>query len=84
VQWRHHTRACQGKCKCPGRNTSALAVKSGSNKIIYLDILIVLADAADDLSMLCHEQWIGAATDPMQGMKLKSPSQPFQGWERDF
>src|SRR6218665_3563555 len=40
-QWRHHTKACQGKC--PVRNTSALAaalaVKSDKNKIINQDIL---------------------------------------------
>src|SRR6218665_134799 len=29
-----HTRACHGKC--PSRNTSALAVKSGNNKILYM------------------------------------------------
>src|SRR6218665_602366 len=49
---------------CPGRNSSALAVKSGNNKIIYRpnDILTVLADAT--LYMPCHEQRAGAATDP--------------------
>ena len=42
--------------------TVALAVKSGNNKIIYEDILTALADAANDLSMPCHEQRTGAAT----------------------
>jgi len=49
--------------KCPGRNTSALAaamaVKGGNNEIIYQDILTALADATNDLSMPCHEQWTG-------------------------
>jgi len=59
-QWQRHTRAYQGKC--PGRNTSALAVKSGNNKMIYQDILTALADATNDLSMPYHEQRTGAAT----------------------
>ena len=53
-KWPRHTRACQGKCT--GRNTSALAIRSGRNKIIYEDILTALADATNDLSMPCHEQ----------------------------
>src|SRR6218665_1997905 len=64
IQWRRHTRACQGKC--PGRNTSSLAVKSGNNsKIIYQDILTALAYATKDLPMPCHEQRTGASTAPM-------------------
>ena len=59
AQLRRHTRACQGIC--PGRNTSALTVKSGSNKIIYHDISSALADATNDLSMPCHEQRTDAA-----------------------
>jgi len=63
-QWQHHTRVCQGKC--PGSNIFALAVAlaviSGKNRIIYQDILTALADAANDLSMPCHEHWAGTAT----------------------
>ena len=59
-QWRRHTRSRQGKC--PGRNISALAVKSGSSKIIYQDILTAITDATNDLPMPCHEQRTGAAT----------------------
>jgi len=54
VQWRRQTRACQGKC--PSRNTSALAVKSGNNKVICKYILTAIADATNDLSKPCHEQ----------------------------
>ena len=71
-QWRRHTRACQGKC--PGGNTfalaAALAVNSGNNKIIYQDILTALADATNDLTMLCHELRIGAATDRAEGKNV--------------
>jgi len=53
--------------QCPGRNTSALttalAVKSDNNKIIYQDISRALDDATNDLSMPCYEQRTGAATD---------------------
>src|SRR6218665_3765896 len=63
-QWRRHTREYQGKCS--GRNTSplatALAVKSGNNKIIYQNILTALADATNALPMPCLEQRTGAAT----------------------
>ena len=38
-------------------------MKSGNNKIIYLDILTALADATNDLSMPCNEQRTGDATD---------------------
>src|SRR6218665_268498 len=41
-QWQFYSSPCQGKC--PGRNTSALAVKSGNNKIIYQDILNAITD----------------------------------------
>jgi len=47
----------------PERNTSALATKSGNNKIIYQDILIAVANVINDLSVPCHEQRTGAATD---------------------
>ena len=64
VQWRRHTRACQGKC--PGRNAytlaAALADKSYNSKMIYQDILAALVDATNDLSMPCHWQQPGAAT----------------------
>src|SRR6218665_771400 len=43
VQWRCHTRACQGKCS--SRNTSALAVKSGNNKVIYMPLMTCLCPA---------------------------------------
>ena len=59
-QWRRLTRAYQGKC--PRINTSALAVKSGNNKIIYQDILTVLAGATNDLPT-CPEQRAGAAAE---------------------
>ena len=59
-RWRRLIRACQGKC--PRRNTSALAVKSGNNKIIYQDILTVLAGATNDLPT-CPEQRAGAAAE---------------------
>jgi len=51
---------CQGKC--PGRETSALAVKSGNNKIKCQDILTALADATNDLSVPYHELQTGATT----------------------
>src|SRR6218665_2261921 len=64
AQWHRHSRSCQGKC--PGRYTSALAaalaVKSFISKINQ-DILTVLADATNDLSMSRHQQRTGAATD---------------------
>ena len=53
-------------CICPGRNTTALAAKSGNNEIFIMhhDILTALADATNDLPMPCHEQrpGPGAAT----------------------
>src|SRR6218665_127526 len=55
---RRNTRACQGKC--PDRNTSALAVTSVNNTIIYIIISAALADATNGLSMPCHEQRTGA------------------------
>src|SRR6218665_1366387 len=61
TQWRRHTRACH--VKCTGRNTSALAVNSGNNKIKYQDILTALVDVTNDLSMPCHEQQTGVATE---------------------
>ena len=64
-QWRRHTKASRDK-KCPGRNSSALAValavKSGNNRIKHQDTLIAFADATIDLSMPCHEQQTGAVT----------------------
>jgi len=37
-------------------------MKSGNNKILfYQDISTAFADAANDMSMPCHEQWTGAA-----------------------
>jgi len=48
--------------KCPGTNTSALAVKSGNKRIMYQDILTALAHATNDLPMPCHEQRPGATT----------------------
>jgi len=51
---------------CPGRNPFALAVKSGNNKIVYLDILTAFDDVTNDLSMQCREQRIGAATGNRQ------------------
>jgi len=59
-QWLRHTRACQGKC--PGRNSSALAAKSGNNKNVYQDILTALNDVTYNLPMPCHDQRTGAAT----------------------
>src|SRR6218665_86679 len=49
----NHTRVCQGKC--PGS-------QSGNNKIKYQDMLTVLTNTTNDLSMPCHEQRTGAAT----------------------
>src|SRR6218665_3537360 len=72
-QLRRHTRTCQSIC--PGRNSSALAVKSGNNKIIHQDILNALSDETNDLSMPCHEQRTGAATElrePMHACILTS------------
>ena len=40
-----------------------MAVKSGNNKIIYPAILAALAEVTNDLSMTCHEQRAGSATD---------------------
>ena len=44
---------CQGKC--PGS-------QSGNNKIKYQDVLTVLTNTTNDLSMPCHKQRTGAAT----------------------
>src|SRR6218665_1665941 len=49
----NHTRVCQGKC--PGS-------QSGNNKIKYQDMLTVLTNTTNDLSMPCHKQRTGAAT----------------------
>jgi len=51
-----------GLCKCPGRNTSVLAVKIGNNKIIYKNILTAIADATLDLSMPAINSGLGTAT----------------------
>src|SRR6218665_1998889 len=50
----------------PESTPMALTVKSGNNKMIYQDILTALADAVIDLSMPCHVQRSGTATDPCQ------------------
>ena len=49
---------------------TALAIKSGNNKIIYQDILTALAGATNDLSMPCHEQRTGDASEEKPQYRL--------------
>jgi len=52
--WRHHTSACQGKC--PGRNTSALAVKSGlALPLVTSDALLLVVKTSSVRHVECSD-----------------------------